>query len=122
MGKDSRIEGWRSVNEEVYGNKLIGNSDARADSNRLREKEGFFKYRKKQKKMVEYLNGLHEFQLKRGDVPFGKTQFMTGKEAREKNRSYEDKFAAALDSGKELGSDCRLWRLVVVNKFVEKKD
>ena len=109
-----RVEGWRSATEAAYGNQGVGDSDHSAELKDYRKKKGFQKYLNKKNRAREYMNGLHEYQLKRGDSPFGKTQIMTGAEAHAKNLSYEDKFTAALDAKKE----CRLWRLFVVNKFI----
>lgn len=53
-----------------------------------------------------WLDATQEFQLFRGDAPFGRTKVMTGREARDANREFEDQFAKRCVENPER----RLWR------------
>lgn len=61
---------------------------------------GRAKFLVKCKKGAEWLNAEHDFLLYRGDQSTGRKRRMFGREARELNRDYEDKFAK--DKTKQL--------------------
>jgi hypothetical protein len=60
------------------------------------------------KRAREYLNKEQEFQLWRGDTPFGKPKTMSGREARDLNRGFEAKFMDTTDPKARLWC----WRMV----------
>jgi hypothetical protein len=77
-----------------------------------RNETNSMKFRMFMRNAHDYLVAEHEYQLFRGDTPFGKPKTMLGSEAREENKRLEDKYWADL-STKE---GARLWRWRTVQK------
>lgn len=69
----------------------------------------------KNERAAQYLDQTMEFQLHRGGHAFGKPKSMTGREARELNRRYEETFYCSKDP------ETRLWRWFRVGTVVNDK-
>ena len=84
----------------------------------------YFKKRRGQQKYIRlmagarvWLDAVQEFELLRGDAPFGRRKMMTGREARDANRGFEDQFAKHCVAHPER----RLWRWRAVDRKAVKE-
>lgn len=73
---------------------------------RFRKRTGWMKNRRRMTAARVYLESEQTFVLMRGDAPFGRTKVMTGREAVEANKRFEDQFAKTCLEHPER----RLWR------------
>lgn len=69
---------------------------------RARMAIGFQKNVRKIRFALDYLEATHSYQLKHGNIPFGKPVKMTGREATEKNRDFDTKFFNDKTTGARL--------------------
>ena len=76
------------------------------DCDHFRKRRGWQKFRRKLAGAMAWLNTVQEFELYRGEAPFGRKKTMTGREARDANRDFEDQFARHCLAHPER----RLWR------------
>ena len=61
-------------------------------------------------KALDYLEATHTYQLKRGNIPFGKPVKMIGRESVERNRDFDTKFFNDKTTG------ARLWHYFLIKE------
>lgn len=76
------------------------------DISRFRKRRGQMKWLQRRVGMRVFMDAVQEFQLWRGDAPFGRKKVMSGREAWNANKDFEDAYAKTCVAHPER----RLWK------------